>query len=159
MTSKWAMIETIILWIGLTLAAAGLALALRSDVPYIRGETRRVMAKVVRHHRVRGDGGFMYSAVLLFPDEAGRLIEVRDPLMTPFPKPVIGEVVEIVHPAGLPKKARIPHPWFRTLMYGGLGYAFVVIGLEVTGELLSKVVSGKLVMRLGCRPCSPRFHL
>ncbi|GAB5488791.1 MAG: hypothetical protein Pars2KO_23610 [Parasphingorhabdus sp.] len=115
------------------LVTAGLALALRSDLPYIRGETRRVMAKVVRHHRIRENGGFMYSAVLLFPDEAGRFIEVRDPLMTPFPKPVIGESVEIVHPSGLAQKARIPHPWFRMLMYGALGYALIMMLLELTG--------------------------
>lgn len=117
----------------LGLAAAGLALALRSDLPYIRGETMRVMAKVVRHRHLREDGGTMYSAILLLPNGRGGFIEVQDPLYTPFPKPVIGEIVEVVHPAGAPEKARIPHPWFRTLMYGTLGYIFVVIGLEVTG--------------------------
>lgn len=122
-----------ILWIGLALAAAGLALALRSDVPFIRNPKRRVMAKIVRHHRIRDDGGVMYSAVLLFPDEAGEYVEVLDPLMTPFPKPVIGELVEIIHPQGHPQKARIPHPVFRGLMYGVLGYAFVMLGMEVTG--------------------------
>ncbi len=75
----------------------------------------------------------MYSAILLFADEGGRFIEVRDSMYSPFPTPVIGEQVEVVHPRGLPAKARIPHPWFRTLMYGALGYMFVVSGLEVTG--------------------------
>jgi hypothetical protein len=75
----------------------------------------------------------MYSAILLLPDQKGGYIEVRDPLYTPFPTPVIGEMIEIVHPEGYPEKARIPYPVFRAMMYGGLGYAFVTIGLEVTG--------------------------
>ncbi|MEH6715523.1 hypothetical protein [Parasphingorhabdus flavimaris] len=75
----------------------------------------------------------MYSAILLLPDQKGGFIEVRDPLYTPFPTPVIGELVEIVHPEGYPEKARIPYPVFRAMMYGALGYAFVMIGLEITG--------------------------
>jgi len=75
----------------------------------------------------------MYAAILLLPDDRGGFIEVRDPLYTPFPKPVIGELVDVVHPIGLPEQARIPHPWFRTLMYGGLGYASVSIGLKILG--------------------------
>jgi len=132
------MITTIILWIGLALATGGLALALRSDVAFIRNGTTRTRAKIVRHHRTRpgkGErpGATLYAAILLLPDGSGGYIEVRDPLTTPFPKPVIGELVEVVHPAGYPDKARIPHPWFRTLLYGGLGLAFVRIGLAVTG--------------------------
>lgn len=75
----------------------------------------------------------MYSAILLLPDQRGGFIEVRDPLYTPFPTPVIGEMIEIVHPEGYPEKARIPYPVFRAMMYGALGYAFVMIGLEITG--------------------------
>tara|TARA_R110001599_G_scaffold8639_2_gene41822 strand:- start:170 stop:403 length:234 start_codon:yes stop_codon:yes gene_type:complete len=75
----------------------------------------------------------MYSAILLLPDQKGGFIEVRDPLYTPFPTPVIGEMIEIVHPEGYPEKARIPYPVFRAMMYGALGYAFVMIGLEITG--------------------------
>ncbi|NVD28434.1 hypothetical protein HUO14_11025 [Parasphingorhabdus flavimaris] len=75
----------------------------------------------------------MYSAILLLPDQKGGFIEVRDPLYTPFPTPVIGELVEIVHPEGYPEKARIPYPVFRAMMYGALGYAFVMIGLDITG--------------------------
>jgi hypothetical protein len=110
-----------------------LTLALRSDVAFIRNDTRRVKAKIVRHQRTREDGATMYAAILLLPDDRGGFIEVRDPLYTPFPKPVIGELVDVVHPIGLPEQARIPHPWFRTLMYGGLGYAFVSIGLKILG--------------------------
>ncbi|MEP2990380.1 MAG: hypothetical protein ABJN65_00620 [Parasphingorhabdus sp.] len=115
------------------MTGSGLALTLRSDVLFVRNETRRVQAKIVRHHRTREDGATMYAAILLLPDNRGGFIEVRDPLYTPFPKPVIGELVEVVHPAGYPEKARIPHPWFRALLYGGLGYAFVMIGLEILG--------------------------
>ena len=75
----------------------------------------------------------MYSAILLLPDQKGGYIEVRDPLYTPFPTPVIGETIEIVHPEGYPEKARIPYPVFRGLIYGVLGYAFVMIVLEITG--------------------------
>ena len=127
------MVETIILFIGLALTGIGLVLALKSDIPFIRNETRRVKAKIVRHHRTREDGATMYAAILLLPDGQGRFIEVRDPLYTPFPKPVIGELVEVVYPADHPHKARIPHPWFRTLMYGTLGYAFLMIGLQILG--------------------------
>lgn len=115
------------------MTGGGLALTLRSDVLFVRNETRRVQAKIVRHHRTREDGATMYAAILLLPDSRGGYIEVRDPLYTPFPKPVIGELLEVVHPAGYPEKARIPHPWFRALLYGGLGYAFVMIGLEILG--------------------------
>ena len=128
-----AMIETIIQWAGLALSAVGLALALRSDVPYIRGGTRRVRAKIIRHHRMREDGSTLYAAILLVPDGNGNLIEVRDQMYSPFPTPVIGEVLEVVHPVGMAAKARIPHPWFRMLMYGFLGFVFVMLGLEVTG--------------------------
>lgn len=125
--------ETVILLVGLALTGTGLVFALRSDIPFIRNDTRRVQAKIVRHHRTREDGATMYAAILLLPDGHGRFIEVRDPLYTPFPKPVIGELVEVVYPADHPHKARIPHPWFRMLMYGGLGYAFVMIGIELLG--------------------------
>ena len=125
--------ELIIQWTALVLSGVGLALALRGDVAYIRNGTRRTQAKVVRHHRMRDDGSTLYAAILLVPDGRGGYIEVRDSLYTPFPKPVIGELVEVVHPTGVPEKARIPHPWFRTLMYGALCYAFVVIGLQVIG--------------------------
>ena len=87
------MIETIILWICLALAGAGLLLALRADAPFIRGPVRRVQAKIVRHHLLRDDGATMYSPVFRFPDERGQLIEVRDRVYTPFPTPVIGESV------------------------------------------------------------------
>ncbi len=127
------MVEMIVLWLGLILSGAGLLLALRSDIAFIRNDTRRVQAKIVRHHRTREDGATMYAAILLLPDGHGRFIEVRDPLYTPFPKPVIGELVEVVYPADHPHKARIPHPWFRALMYGGLGYAFAIIGLQLLG--------------------------
>ncbi len=105
----------------------------RSDLLFIRNGTRRVSARIVRHQRTRRGGTTLYSAVLLVPDERGGFIEVRDPLTTPFPKPVIGERLTAVHPAGHPAKARIPYPWFRAGVYGVLGYGFVVFGLEVTG--------------------------
>ena len=127
------MIETIILWICLALAGAGLLLALRADAPFIRGPVRRVQAKIVRHHLLRDDGATMYSPVFRFPDERGQLIEVRDRVYTPFPTPVIGESVEIVHPSGHPEKARIPYPVFRGLMYAALVYALVMLGAEITG--------------------------
>lgn len=125
------MAETIVQWIGFLLAGTGLILILRSDVLFVRHETRRVQAKIVRHHRLRDDGSTMYAAILLLPNGTGGFIEVRDPLYTPFPKPVIGELVEVVHPEGYPEKARIPHPWFRMMMYGILSYAFIMIGLEI----------------------------
>ncbi len=100
---------------------------------FIRNGTRRAQAKIVRHHRSSGNRTTMYSAILLLPDQKGGYIEVRDPLYTPFPTPVIGEMVEIVHPEGYPEKARIPYPVFRAMMYGGLGYVFVMTGLKITG--------------------------
>ena len=119
--------------IGLTLTATGLALMLRSDLLFIRNDTRRVPAQIVRHQHKRRGGATLYSAVLLVPDERGGFIEVRDPLTTPFPTPVIGERLTVVHPIGHPDKARIPYPWFRAGVYAGLSYAFVMFGLEVTG--------------------------
>ncbi|MEO9799259.1 hypothetical protein [Parasphingorhabdus sp.] len=106
---------------------------LRSDLLFIRNDTNRVQAKIIRHHRMRDDGATMYSAIFLVPDGRGGFIQVRDQLYTPFPKPVIGEIVEVVHPQGYPEKAGIPHPWFRALMYGGLSYVIVMVGLEITG--------------------------
>lgn len=125
--------ETVLLWIGLALTGAGLALALRSDLPFLRNPVRRVPAVIVRHDRSREDGAIVYTPVFRFFDERGEPIEVRDQLYTPFPKPVIGERIEVVHPEGLPQKARIPYPVFRALIYGLLGYGFVIMGLEVTG--------------------------
>ena len=106
---------------------------LRSDLLFIRNDTRRVPAQIVRHQHKRRGGATLYSAVLLVPDERGGFIEVRDPLTTPFPTPVIGERLTVVHPTGHPAKARIPYPWFRAGVYAGLSYAFVMFGLEVTG--------------------------
>ncbi|MEJ6594202.1 hypothetical protein [Parasphingorhabdus sp.] len=119
--------------IGLALATTGLALMLRSDLLYIRGGTRRIPAQIVRHHHVRRGGATLYNAILLVPDERGGFIEVRDPLTTPFPTPVIGELLTVVHPTGYPARARIPYPWFRAGVYGMLGYAFVISGLELMG--------------------------
>ena len=119
--------------IGLLLAGAGLARMLRSDLPFIRGETRRAPAQIVRHRIIRRGGATLYSAVLLVPDEQGGFVEVRDPVITPFPTPVIGERLTVVHPAGLPRLARIPYPWFRAGIYALLGYGFVAITLELTG--------------------------
>lgn len=106
---------------------------LRSDVLFIRNGTRRAAAKIVRHHRIQRNGAVLYAAIMLVPDGRGGYLQVRDPLTMPFPKPVIGEMVAVVHPIDHPQKARIPHPWFRTLVYGGLGYVFVVIGLDILG--------------------------
>ena len=119
--------------IGLALAGAGLAWLLRSDLPFIRGETRHVPAQIVRHQITRRGGATLYSAVLLVPDERGGFVEVRDPLTTPFPTPVIGERLTVVHPAGFPSLARIPYPWFRGGLYALLGYALVATVLELTG--------------------------
>ena len=119
--------------IGLALAATGLALMLRSDLLFIRNGTRRVPAQIIRHQLRRRGGTTLYSAILLVPDERGGFIEVRDPLTTPFPTPVIGERLPVVHPIGYPGRARIPYPWFRAGVYGVLGYAFVMCVLEVTG--------------------------
>jgi len=126
-------IETIFLLIGLALAATGLTLMIRSDLLFIRNGTRRVPAQIVRHQLKKRGSATLYSAVLLVPDERGGFIEVRDPLTTPFPTPVIGERLTVVHPTGHPGKARIPYPWFRAGVYGVLGYGFVMFGLAVTG--------------------------
>jgi len=75
----------------------------------------------------------LYHAILLAPDERGGFIEVRDPLTTHFPTPVMGERLPVVHPIGYPSKTRIPYPWFRGGVYAVPGYAFVLCGLEVTG--------------------------
>ncbi len=106
---------------------------LRSDLLYIRGGTRRVPAQIVRHQIRRRGGATLYNAILLVPDERGGFIEVRDPLTTPFPTPVIGERLTVVHPIGYPDKARIPYPWFRAGVYAVLGYGFVGCLMGVTG--------------------------
>lgn len=115
------------------MTGAGLALALRSDLPYLRNPVRRASAKIIRHDRRSEDGATVYQPVFRFADKSGGFIEVRDKIYTPFPTPVIGEMVEIIYPEGYPEKARIPYPVFRALLYGVLGYAFVVIGMELTG--------------------------
>lgn len=126
--------ETLLLWIALALTTALLVLALRSDLPFLRNPVRRVVATIVRHDRSRARGATLYTPVFRFTDERGRPVEVRDQLSSPFPKPVIGERVAIVHPEGLPDKARIPYPVFRALFYGLLGYAFAALVLAVTGQ-------------------------
>jgi hypothetical protein len=125
--------ETLILWICLILTGAALVLALRRDVPFLRNPVRRTAATIVRHDRSRERGTTFYTPVFRFFDERGRPVEVRDQLFSPFPKPVIGEQVQIVHPEGFPEKARIPYPVFRALLYALLGYAFAALVLEVTG--------------------------
>ncbi len=106
---------------------------LRGDLLFIRNGTRRATAQIVRHHRSRQRGATMYAAILLLPDGHGGFIEVRDPLYTPFPKPVIGERVAVVHPDGYPGKARIPYPVFRAGVYVVLGFVFVRVVMEITG--------------------------
>uniref|UniRef100_UPI0035C08AF3 DUF3592 domain-containing protein n=1 Tax=Parasphingorhabdus cellanae TaxID=2806553 RepID=UPI0035C08AF3 len=118
---------------GLALTVTGIALALRSDLPFLRNPVRRAPAKIVRHDRRYEDGAPVYQPVFRFADEHGTFIEVRDKLYMPFPKPVIGEMVEIIYPEGYPQQARIPYPVFRTLLYGLLGYAFVMLAMEITG--------------------------
>lgn len=127
------MIHTIIPWLSLGLVTAGLALALRSDLPFIRRPVRRVTAQVIRHDRRFDDGTRVYSPVFRFHDECARPVEVRDALYTPFETPVVGEMIEIVYPAGMPEKARIPYPVFRAMVYAVLGYGFVMLGAKVTG--------------------------
>ena len=117
----------------LALVGAGLILTLRSDLPFLRNPVRRVSAKIVRHDRRSEDGATLYKPVFRFPDEKGVFIEVRDKVYTPFPTPVIGEMVEVIHPRGFPKQARIPYLAFRVLLYGALGYAFAVLVIEITG--------------------------
>ncbi|WP_159645505.1 hypothetical protein, partial [Sphingorhabdus sp. 109] len=101
----------------LALSGAGLVYMLRGDLPFIRSGTTRVPAQIVRHQIIRRSGATLYAAVLLVPDGRGGFIEVRDPLTTPFPTPVIGERLDVVHPEGLPSKARIPYPVFRAGVY------------------------------------------
>ncbi len=110
-----------------------MALTLRSDLPFLRNPVRRASAKIVRHDRRYEDGAPVYQPVFRFADEHGAFVEVRDSVYMPFPKPVIGEIIEITYPEGYPEKARIPYPVFRALLYGALGYAFVVLGMEITG--------------------------
>lgn len=121
------------LWIGLALAGTGLALTLRSDLPFLRNPVRRARAKIVRHDRRSEDGATLYNPVFRFADRNGTFVEVRDKVYMPFPTPVIGEIIQITYPEGYPEKARIPYPVFRALLYGILGYAFVVLGMEITG--------------------------
>lgn len=110
-----------------------MALTLRADLPFLRNPIRRTSAKIVRHDRRYEDGATVYQPVFLFADERGVFIEVRDSVYLPFPKPVIGEMIKIVYPEGYPEKARIPYPVFRALLYAMLSYAFVVLGMEITG--------------------------
>ncbi|MEW4468152.1 DUF3592 domain-containing protein [Parasphingorhabdus sp. JC815] len=126
-------IATIILWIFLALSGTGLALVLRSDLPFLRNPVRRTRAKIVRHDRRSEAGRTLYQPVFLFADESGTFFEVRDNLFMPFPKPVIGEIIEIIYPEGHPMQARIPYPVFRGLLYAALGYIFVMTGTELTG--------------------------
>lgn len=115
------------------MAGAGLALTLRADLPFLRNPIRRVPAKIVRHDRKSEDGATLYNPVFRFADQNGTFIEVRDKVYMPFPTPVIGEMITVIYPEGYPEKARIPYPVFRALLYGALGYAFVMLGMEITG--------------------------
>ncbi|MEH6792233.1 hypothetical protein [Parasphingorhabdus sp.] len=126
--------ETLLLWIGLAASGAGLALALRRDLPFLRNPVRRTSAVIVRHELRRKGGAMLYTPIFRFLDETGQPVEVRDRLVTPFPTPVIGERLGIAHPQGMPHRARIPYPVFRALFYGLFGYAFVVLVLAVTGQ-------------------------
>lgn len=102
-------------------------------MPFLRNPVRRASAKIVRHDRRSERGGIAYRPVFRFADARGVFIEVRDNIYTPFPTPVIGEMIEIIYPEGYPGKARIPYPVFRALLYGILGGGFLLIGLEITG--------------------------
>lgn len=115
------------------MAGTGLALTLRTDLPFLRNPVRRATAKIVRHDRRSEKGVMLYNPVFLFADESGRFLEVRDKVYTPFPTPVIGDRIAVIYPQGYPDKARIPYPVFRALLYGGLGYAFIALGVEITG--------------------------
>lgn len=115
------------------MTGTGLALTLRADLPFLRNPVRRASAKIVRHDRRSEKGATLYNPVFLFPDESGTFLEVRDKVYTPFPTPVIGDRIDIIYPQGHPQKARIPYPVFRALLYGVLGYAFVALGIEITG--------------------------
>ena len=108
-------------------------LTLRGDLPFFRNPVCRVSAKIVRHDRRSENGVTLYNPVFRFPDKNGRFIEVRDRLYTPFPKPVIGEMVDVIYPEGFPEKARIPYFTFRALLYGALSYAFAMLVMEITG--------------------------
>lgn len=115
------------------MSGTGLALVLRGDLPFLRHPVLRTRAKIVRHDRRFEKGRTLYKPVFLFADQNGTFFEVRDKLYMPFPKPVIGEVIDITYPRGHPQNARIPYPVFRGLLYGVLGYVFVMAGMELTG--------------------------
>lgn len=115
------------------MSGTGLALVLRGDLPFLRHPVLRTRAKIVRHDRRFEKGRTLYKPVFLFADQSGTFFEVRDKLYMPFPKPIIGEVIEITYPRGHPQNARIPYPVFRGLLYGVLGYVFVMAGMELTG--------------------------
>ena len=115
------------------MSGTGLALVLRGDLPFLRHPVHRAPAMIVRHDRRFEKGRALYKPVFRFANRNGTFIEVHDKVYMPFPKPVIGEMVDIVYPEGFPHKARIPYPVFRGLLYGLLGYVFVMAGVELTG--------------------------
>ena len=115
------------------MSGTGLALVLRGDLLFLRYPVIRTRAKIVRHDRRSEKGRTLYNPIFLFADQSGTFFEVRDKLYMPFPKPVIGEMIEITYPQNHPEQARIPYPVFRGLLYGILGYIFVSSGIELTG--------------------------
>lgn len=77
-------------------------------------------------------------------DESGDFLGIRDPLFTPFPAPMVGEWVTVVHPTDYPVKTRIPYPWFRAGVWDlGLGVYGLQTGTE--GFEMTDYPSGKRI--------------
>jgi hypothetical protein len=128
-------VEEPILWLSLVFVASVLVMLVREDWFHLAYPARRVEARVVGHRERRDEGSISYAALLEFNDEEGKPVQISDIVYAPLPRPETGVILEITHPKGMPKRARINRPWLRGGIYLLLFYLLAVLVGRLSGWL------------------------
>jgi hypothetical protein len=126
---------SVIVWLALIFVLFALAVVAREDWFFLTRQPRTVRAIVTGHRRDMDEGGAKFSAVMSFVCDTGEAVEVIDPVRSPDPNPPVGTSVTLVHPEGLPGKARIRRPLLRTAIYVFLVGILTVLVLRMTGRI------------------------
>ncbi len=127
--------EQVILWISFIFLALVLTLMLREDWFHLSRPSRKVMARVIGHDESLEDAHRSYAARFEFTNEDGKVVQILDNVYWGRPLPKTGSIVELTHPRGMPKRARIRRFLPRTAIYLVLFYVFAVLGGRLAGWL------------------------
>lgn len=129
---------------GFTLIGVGLLVATGYLVQDVRGFLAgavRADGVVVSHSVSRSRRSTAYYPVVAFDAAGGERIEFVSDSGSGSPSPALGAHVEVLHPPGSPRDARLAgfsNLWGGTIIVGVLGTVFAAIGLRMIGASVAR---------------------